>query len=197
MGKELSDMSLEELWELFPIYLVAHSDRWRLYYAEMEAFLKASLSDLTVVRISHVGSTAIPGIWAKDIVDILVEIAEGPDMEEAAREVEKCGFCRMSTAADRASFQCGYTKNGFADRVFHLHLRYAGDHDELYFRDYLQEHPQIAKEYEALKLRLWKLYEHNRDAYTDAKTAFIGRWTAEAKRAYAGRYEDAARRQLF
>ena len=63
-----------------------------------------------------------------------------------------------------------------------------GDNDELYFRDYLNEHPQIAKEYEALKLELWKRYEHDRDAYTDAKTAFIRKLTAEARRVYGDRY---------
>ena len=60
--------------------------------------------------------------------------------------------------------------------------------DELYFRYYLNEHPQIAKEYEALKLELWKRYEHDRDAYTDAKTAFIRKLTAEARRVYGDRY---------
>ncbi len=63
-----------------------------------------------------------------------------------------------------------------------------GDNDELYFRDYLNEHPQIAKEYEALKLELWKRYEHDRDAYTDAKTVFIRKLTAEARRVYGDRY---------
>ncbi|WP_026493145.1 GrpB family protein [Butyrivibrio sp. XPD2002] len=65
-------------------------------------------------------------------------------------------------------------------RMYLVHLRYAGDNDELYFRDYLNEHPAVAKEYETLKLRLWKQYEHDRDAYTDAKTDFISKWTAEA-----------------
>ncbi len=60
------------------------------------------------------------------------------------------------------------------------YVRYAGDNDELYFRDYMNEHPNVAKEYEALKLKLWKKYEHNRDAYTDAKTDFIHHWTQEA-----------------
>ena len=72
--------------------------------------------------------------------------------------------------------------------VYHIHLRYTGDNDELYFRDYLNEHPDVAKEYEALKLRLWKQYEHNRDAYTDAKTGFISKWTAEARKEYGDRY---------
>ena len=82
----------------------------------------------------------------------------------------------------------GYTRDGFAEKVYHVHLRYAGDNDELCFRDYLTEHPDVAGEYEALKLGLWKKYEHNRDAYTDAKTDFIRRWTQEARKEYGNRY---------
>lgn len=188
MRKELSEMSLEELWELFPIYLVEHDDRWDRYYDEIEAFLKMILSEFPIGRISHIGSTAISGIWAKDIVDVLIEAAEDSDLEHIAGVMEKNGLIRMSAQTGRISFNRGYTKDGFADRVFHVHLRRAGDHDELYFRDYLNEHPQIAGEYETLKLKLWKQFEHNRDAYTDAKTEFVKKWTSEAKKAYAGRY---------
>lgn len=188
MEKELSEMSLEELWELFPIFLVAPNDKWVLFYEDIETRLWKILSSCQVERISHIGSTAIPGIWAKDIIDVLIEISADSDLEAAARIIENNGYIRMSTEAHRISFNRGYTKDGFADRVFHVHLRYAGDNDELYFRDYLLEHPQVAKEYEALKLSLWKQFEHNRDAYTDAKTEFIRKWTDIAKAAYAGRY---------
>ena len=72
MGKELSEMPLEELWELFPVFLVPHNDKWNIFYDEMESFLKITLSQCQVERISHIGSTAISGIWAKYrlIVDI-------------------------------------------------------------------------------------------------------------------------------
>ncbi len=188
MEKELSEMSLAELWELFPIFLVAPSGRWRSCYAGMEAVLSDTLAECRVVRISHIGSTAVTGIWSKDIVDILVEVAADSDMTEAARAIERCGFICMSTSADRMSFNRGYTKRGFAADVFHLHLRRAGDNGELYFRDYLNDHPSTAKEYEAMKLRLWKRFGHDRDAYTEAKSEFVRRWTAEARRIYAGRY---------
>lgn len=188
MGKELSEMSLEELWELFPISLVPHNDKWALFYDEMETFLKNILSGCPVGRISHIGSTAVPGIWAKNIVDVLIEIPDGSDMENIAGILENNGFIRMSAETGRIALNRGYTKDGFADKVFHVHLRYAGDNDELYFRDYLNKHPQTAREYEAVKLRLWKQFEHDRDAYTDAKTEFIRKWTAEAKKVYAGKY---------
>lgn len=188
MGKELLEMSLEELWGLFPVFLVPHNDKWNMFYDEMESFLKNILSECPIERISHIGSTAISGIWAKDIVDVLIEVSKDSCIQNTAKVIEKNGFICMLAEADRASFNRGYTKDGFGDKVYHVHLRYIGDNDELYFRDYLNEYPQIAKEYERLKLQLWKRFEHNRDAYTNAKTEFIRKWTSEAKRVYAGRY---------
>ena len=186
MGKELSEMTLEELWDLFPIFLVPHDERWNEYFKEIEGMITDLLTDYPVKRISHIGSTAIQGIWAKNIVDVMVEISE--DMEEVAHIMEQNGFIKMSDEKGRISFNKGYTKEGFADQVYHIHLRYTGDNEELYFRDYLNEHPQIAKEYETLKLELWKRYEHNRDAYTDAKTDFIRKVTAESRMIYGKRY---------
>ena len=188
MTKELSEMSLQELWNLFPIFLIPHDDKWDIYYNEIKNFLEKTLSAYPVERISHIGSTAVSGIWAKNIVDVMVEISKCADINNVAKKIEESGFVRMSTEKNRISFNLGYTKNGFAEKVFHLHLRYSGDNDELYFRDYLNEHPQTAKEYEVLKLKLWKQFEHNRDAYTNAKTEFIQKWTHEAKRIYNGRY---------
>lgn len=188
MGKELTEMTLQELWELFPIFLVKHDDKWIEFYKEIECVLQKVLRNYPIDRISHIGSTAIQGIWAKDIVDVLIEISDYADMEEAAHEMEKHGFIRMSAEDTRISFNKGYTKDGFADKVYHIHLRYTGDNDELFFRDYLNEHPQTAKEYEDLKLGLWKKYEYNRDAYTDAKTDFVRKWTEEARKIYGGRY---------
>ncbi len=188
MGKDLSEMTLEELWELFPIFLVEHDDRWEVYYDEIEKELTGLLSDQHVVRISHIGSTAVQEIWAKNIVDVMVEIPENNSMKDVARILEQNGFTIMSAEANRISLNKGYTENGFADKVYHIHLRYTGDNDELFFRDYLNDHTDVAKEYEALKLRLWKQYEHNRDAYTNAKTDFITKWTAEAQKEYGNRY---------
>ena len=188
MGKDLSEMTLEELWELFPIFLIEHDDRWKDSFNEIEKTLTGLLADRSVVRISHIGSTAVQGIRAKNIIDVMVEIFQSVDMKDMARTLEQNGFIIMSSTTNRISLNKGYTRNGFADKVYHIHLRYAGDNDELYFRDYLNEHPIVAKEYETLKLRLWKQYEHNRDAYTDAKTDFISKWTAEARKEYKDRY---------
>jgi GrpB-like predicted nucleotidyltransferase (UPF0157 family) len=118
----------------------------------------------------------------------MVELSEAADMVEVAHILERNGFTIMSVEKGRVSLNRGYTSEGFADRVYHIHLRYSGDNDELYFRDYLIEHPEVARDYEALKFKLWKRYEHDRDAYTEAKTDFIRTWTTKARAIYATRY---------
>ena len=189
MKKKLEDMTLEELWQLFPIFLVEHRAEWADWYQEESSFLLSLLPEGLVKRISHVGSTAIPSIWAKNIVDILLEVANKEDLAATCKLLTNHGWRVMYQDADQCSLNKGYTEDGFADRVFHLHLRLVGDHDELYFRDYLLDHPGITKDYEQMKLGLWKQFEHDRNSYTDAKTDFIKRYTQLAKQDYEGRYE--------
>lgn len=186
MGKKLSDMSLEQLWKLFPIYLTEHQPYWKDWYSDEESFLKNRLFEID--RISHIGSTAVSSIYAKPIIDILVEMPQNDKLSDYKELIVKSGYICMSETSDRISFNKGYTESGFAERVFHLHLRYAGDNDELYFRDYLIEHTDIAVEYEKMKLKLWKKYEFNRDGYTNAKTDFIQKYTQKAKLIYGDRY---------
>ena len=173
MPKKLSDMTLEELWALFPIILTAPDPRWPAWYAEEEALLHSVLPGEFSLRIRHIGSTAIRGIWAKPIVDILVEAAPGADLSAADEALSQAGYRCMSASSARRSYNKGYTEAGFAEKVFHLHLTHTGPQPEVLFRDYLNAHPADAKAYEALKLSLWKPYEHNRDGYTQAKTAFV------------------------
>ena len=181
-------MTVEELCQLFPIFLVEHKDSWEEDYKEIETELQGILAGYRVDRINHVGSTSIKNIWAKDIVDVLIEISKDENMEVVDKKIEQSGFAEMWTDDRHISFNKGYTKDGFADKVYHVHLRFTGDNDELYFRDYLNNHPQVAKEYEAMKMDLWKKYEHDCDGYTVAKTDFIRKWTEEARKIYSNRY---------
>ena len=189
MSPTLEEMSLEELWQLFPIFLREHQAEWKGWYEEERLRLLSFLPEHQIVRLSHIGSTSVKTGWVKPIVDILLEIPKAADMAVMRDLLLQNGYLLMSESEGRMSFNKGYTPSGFAKRVFHLHLRYEGDHDELYFRDYLQEYPAVAKDYEKLKLSLWKQYEHNRDAYTDAKTNFIKKYTENAKKLYGRRYE--------
>lgn len=181
MSKSLSEMTLEELWELFPIILSEHKSCWASWYEEERQNI-ISLLPAANFRIHHIGSTAIDSIMAKPIVDILLEIPKTVTMEEIKEKLTHDGYICMAEEKNRKSFNKGYSEKGFAEKVFHLHLRYHGDNDEIYFRDYMNAHPELAKEYEKLKLSLWKKYEHDRDAYTQAKTAFVLKYTECAKK---------------
>ena len=178
--KKLSEMSLEELWQLFPIVLTEHKPYWADWYNEEVIQLKNILPFNAVYH--HVGSTAISGIMAKPIVDILIVVSSPEQLKQTANVMQSHNYIIMSTSDNRISLNKGYTENGFAEKVFHMHIRLNDDIDEIYFRNYLNTHPAVAKEYEQLKLKLAKEYKHNRDAYTEAKTDFVKKYTALAKK---------------
>ena len=81
-----------------------------------------------------------------------------------------------------------YTPNGFADKVFHLHIRILGDNGKTYFRDYLMENPEIAKKYEKFKVDLKEKFEHDRDMYTLEKSSFIKKYTDISRKLYKNKY---------
>lgn len=169
---ELKDMTLEELWELFPITLAPHNSEWKGWASDEIQSLTALLADFTSI-INLIGSTAIPDIMAKPIVDILVEIPSFFDWDAVKDKLENAGYICMSESNGRMSFNKGYTPSGYADKVFHVHIHIPGDNGEIAFRDYLIQHPDDAKEYERLKLSLLPKCRHDRDRYTEAKTEFI------------------------
>jgi GrpB-like predicted nucleotidyltransferase (UPF0157 family) len=121
-------------------------------------------------------------------VDILLEIKESADIEELKSALSSseyiclCGAgLTMPMPPPHLMFLKGYLPDGFAEKVYHIHVRYYDDWDELCFRDYLIAHPKTAAEYASLKTKLHMDFEHDRDGYTYAKTAFIREVTEKAK----------------
>lgn len=188
--KGLTDMSLEELWQLFPIFLRAHNPAYAQWYDEEKTRLLHVLGDCEVCRLSHIGSTAVAGLVAKPIVDMLLELPQNYDQGMIAALLQQNSWILMQQdeAQQTIDLNKGYTPQGFEEKVFHLHVKPWGDWGELYFRDYLRQHPAVAGEYGALKERLGNRFEHNRDAYTGGKTEFVGRYTQKARLAYGPRY---------
>lgn len=172
---------MEELWELFPIVLEGHNPLWKEWAGEEIDYLHRLLHEFSP-EIHHVGSTSVAGLIAKPIVDILVELPDSADREGTKVIMESNGYILMSATDSRMSFNKGYTPQGYADRVFHIHFRRMGDSEEILFRDYLIAHPETAKEYAGLKKSLLPHYRNDRDGYTAAKTEFIKRIVAEARR---------------
>ncbi|MFW5838424.1 MAG: GrpB family protein [Bacillota bacterium] len=188
--KTLNELSLSELWELFPINLKPYNPMYKRIYKQESSKIERLLSHLDVQRISHIGSTAIEGIESKPIIDILVELKDESkrDVIKKVLQNNKWILMKETLTPFNVSFNKGYTIDGYADSVFHLHLRKFGDCDAIYFRDYLNEHEDVRIRYEVLKKNLLKKYSKNRDAYTEGKTEFIHNVTKRAKQSYKYKY---------
>ncbi len=180
------DMDIEKLWELFPITFTNYNEKYQEIYLNEEMVLK-SLIGKYIKRISHIGSTAIKDIKAKPIVDILIEI-DFSNKNNVKEILDNSHYILMNETTDKISFNKGYTKNDYADEVFHIHIKRYKDCDELYFRDYLNDNPKKAQEYEKLKLELYEKYQPNRDLYTNGKTEFVIEVVNLAKEKYKDRY---------
>ncbi|BCN29093.1 GrpB family protein [Anaeromicropila herbilytica] len=192
MVKELSEMTLEELWELFPIILKEYNADYPKWYEIEKDNLLENFNDGIIVRINHIGSTAVSGIISKPTIDILMEISRDSNIAQIEDKLKSMQWNLMNsseTPSFRQTYNKGYTKYGFEEKVYHLHVRYVDDWSELYFRDYLIEHKEVAGEYVDLKMKLKDKYEHNRDAYTNEKAAFVDKYSKIAKVEYGNRYK--------
>jgi len=191
LSKKLSEMSNEELWGLFPITLKEYNPEWVNWYNDEEELLYKIIGKDNIMRVNHIGSTSVDGLLAKPTVDILLEISYDFDVDELISILEQneyiCMVERKRNPLDLTLVK-GYTERGFASRVFHIHIRYPGDWNELYFRDYLRINSDVAVQYQNLKMNLKKQYEHDRDAYTNAKSEFILKYTNIARGVLKCRY---------
>lgn len=191
MPKPLDEMTNEELWQLFPIIISQPNPAWKDSYSTEKAIIETKIGTANIVRISHIGSTAVPNLPAKPTVDILLEIKTDTALEQLIAALRELGYIycpQPNKPAPHMMFMKGYTPEGFKGQVYHLHVRYSGDWDELYFRDYLIAHSDAAKRYAELKLDLKEKYEFDRDGYTAAKTGFIRQTTKLARNEMPNKY---------
>lgn len=188
---DLAEFTPEDLAACFPIILREHDPRYAGWYDEQARRIRACVNSSDLYRLSHIGSSAVPGLLAKPTIDILLEVREGTNLSKLISALRTDGWILMQELYGpemKLSFNQGYTPDGFAERVYHLHVRWSGDWDELYFRDYLIAHSEVAAQYAQLKRKLWKPFEHDRDGYTEAKGGFVRKYSAIAKAEFPGRY---------
>lgn len=184
MSKKIEDISIAELGEVFPIILEESHDDWGRVACEEEMFLRYLLGD-DVVRITHIGSTSVPGLLAKPTIDLLLEINKDANVQTMLDNMQEQGYAyEFDETRIQPGYMLmkGYTPTGFVGQAFHVHMRYAGDYDEDYFCRYLREHKDVADAYADLKRSLLMRFEHDREAYTQGKTEFCKKYTNLARR---------------
>jgi GrpB-like predicted nucleotidyltransferase (UPF0157 family) len=172
----LNEMTNEELGKLFPVIISDPDPEWSRMFREEKIRIRKALGKRNIVKVEHIGSTAVPGLKAKPTIDILLEIPVTADKENIVEKLAGLNYLFTSKPENPApQMMCmkGYTLNGFVGQSYHIHVRYPGDWDELVFRDYLRAHPDAASEYEALKVRLAIRYKNDREGYTEGKTEFV------------------------
>jgi GrpB-like predicted nucleotidyltransferase (UPF0157 family) len=183
----LGELPLEELWRLFPIEVVPYNPAWPVQYDAEKNVLQTLLGP-ALLRINHIGSTAVPGLDAKAIIDILVELEPGSDIDNVSAALLADGWLLMDNTREpelHMKFNKGYTWQGFVEPVYHLHVCHLGNHDELYFRDLLRNDPELCERYAALKHSLAEPYRNDRDGYTAQKGPFISAALKTAHQRYA------------
>jgi GrpB-like predicted nucleotidyltransferase (UPF0157 family) len=174
------------------VEITPYNPAWPSMFKQEKAVLLALSPKGLIRRVEHFGSTAVPGLAAKPIVDMLVEVASLEETKEKiAPLLEAKGydyFWRPSWGDDTPPFYAWFIKRGpDGCRTHHIHMVERDfDHwNRLYFRDYLIENKEIAEQYQELKLRLAREYPNDRVAYTKGKTEFILETTRIAKEYYA------------
>ena len=155
------------------VYLVEYDPSWPQQFREMADWLRSRLGPDVALRVEHYGSTAIPGMPAKPVIDIMVEV---PSFDEAKKRVLPClneeTWEYWWYAGQMVFFK---RKSLMGERTHHVHLAPHGHEfwNGLAFRDYLRSHPEDAARYAALKQQLAGRYRKDREGYTNAKTEFV------------------------
>jgi GrpB-like predicted nucleotidyltransferase (UPF0157 family) len=171
------------------IELVDYDSRWPGVFESEVARLRPLFEPCPIRRVEHVGSTAVPRLAAKPIVDILLGVDDlGCVDQRVAPEMESAGydyFWRPLIGDTGPSYPWFIGRDGSGRRISHVHVALVGDStqwDRVVFRDYLRSHPQTAHEYAGLKRELASRFAADRPAYTQAKSAFILAALASAAR---------------
>ena len=172
------------------IEIVSYNPSWPRLFEKEKIFLQDNLPDDIVIRIEHFGSTAVPGLSAKPIIDILVEVTS---LEETKKRVvpflesEGYEYLWRPTIGNQPPYYAWFIKrNSKGIRSHHIHMVESDSEiwKRLFFRDYLKDFPAEAKRYDTLKRTLAKRYSHDRIEYTKQKSAYIQKITDKAMKHY-------------
>ena len=155
------------------VEIVPYDPAWPAKFEAERAQLLPVLAPWLTGEIHHVGSTSVPGLGAKAVIDILAEVASLEESRAAIEPLRELSYWWFPYQEERMNWFC---KPSPEHRTHHLHLVVPGSEawrEELAFRDALRAEPETARAYEQLKRRLAAENATDREAYTVAKTAFV------------------------
>jgi GrpB-like predicted nucleotidyltransferase (UPF0157 family) len=162
-----------------PVVIAAYDPGWPELFSELAASLRQALGE-TALRIDHIGSTSVPGLDAKPVIDLQISVASFDPLDAYRIPIESVGFVFRASNPDLTK---RYFRERPGKRRTHIHVRRAGSWAEqsaLLFRDYMRDHGEDAGRYAHLKRRLAQQYGDDRYGYTDAKAPFIWEIMARA-----------------
>jgi GrpB-like predicted nucleotidyltransferase (UPF0157 family) len=154
-----------------PVTIVDYDPRWPMMYVDEKAEILKAVGSI-IVAIEHIGSTAVTGLAARSITDMMFAVRNLEDAESCIQPLQTIGYELEGEMPERRFFRRGQRGAG----THHLHMVEIGSdfwERHLLFRDYLLVHPEAAQQYSQLKKELAPKFCSDRDAYTDAKTNFI------------------------
>lgn len=155
-----------------PIEIVPYDPEWPRQFIRLAAPIRAALG-ATAVRIDHIGSTAVPRLAAKPIIDVQISVADFDPLDAFRVPLERVGYRFRAENPERTK---RYFREAPGRPRTHIHVRRSGSWAEqfaLLFRDYLRMHWDAARQYAELKQGLAASYGADRQGYTEAKAPFI------------------------
>ena len=173
------NLTAEQIGELFPIQIVPYNPDWKTLFEQEKKLIERALGEDTALNIEHFGSTSVVGLAAKPTIDIIVEV---PNLNNEIKQyitqrLKTISYGNMYSAEKekKMTFGKGYDKSYIYTQTYHIHIREKGNtpQEEIYFRDYLRQNPDVRDKYAELKYLLAEKHRFNREDYTNAKTGFI------------------------
>ena len=177
--KAFSDLTKEEIGKLFPIEISPYDSNWPKLYEQEKQLIEKEVNPSLFSRIEHFGSTSVPGLSAKNTIDILLAVEfEDNSSHRIIEQMQKIGYdfnWQNEGAYTHMVFIKGYDPENLKQQTYHIHAAPESHNlwNRIHFRDYLIKHPEVAKRYEELKKSLANKYKHERVAYRIAKTDFV------------------------
>jgi GrpB-like predicted nucleotidyltransferase (UPF0157 family) len=159
-----------------PITIVPYDVRWPAAFVHQRSRIEAALRGHLVGRVEHIGSTAVPGLAAKPIIDMLALVEEYDRVPGLTAQLDAIGWIHAPEPGDREQRKWSYCFPDVARRTHHLHIWEArSPHWQhlLHFRDHLRHHPEVAAGYARIKAELAAADNHDRPRYRAGKAPFI------------------------